>query len=45
MNEMNPFVQQYADIRQGVRDVCNTFDSSYWQQLEESSGYPEAFVH
>ncbi len=44
MNEINPFAQQHADIRQGVRDVCSRFDSSYWQKLEEASGYPEAFV-
>jgi acyl-CoA dehydrogenase len=44
VNDMNPFAQQHADIRQGVRDVCSRFDSSYWQQLEETSGYPEAFV-
>jgi acyl-CoA dehydrogenase len=44
MNDSNPFTQHHADIRQGVRDVCSRFDSSYWQQLEEASGYPEAFV-
>ena len=44
MNDINPFAQQHADIRQGVRDVCSRFDSSYWQKLEEASGYPEAFV-
>jgi acyl-CoA dehydrogenase len=44
MNDINPFAQQHADIRQGVRDVCRAFDSAYWQKLEESSGYPEAFV-
>jgi acyl-CoA dehydrogenase len=44
VNDINPFAQQHADIRQGVRDLCSTFDSSYWQHLEESSGYPEAFV-
>jgi acyl-CoA dehydrogenase len=44
VNDINPFSQQHADIRQGVRDVCSRFDSSYWQKLEEASGYPEAFV-
>jgi acyl-CoA dehydrogenase len=44
VNDINPFFQQYAEIRQGVRDVCSSFGSSYWQQLEETSGYPEAFV-
>jgi acyl-CoA dehydrogenase len=44
MNDINPHTQQYADIRQGVRDVCSGFDSAYWQKLDESSGYPEAFV-
>ncbi len=44
MNEINPLVQQHADIRQAVRDVCRAFDSAYWQKVEESSGYPEQFV-
>src|SRR5213082_999557 len=44
MNDINPLVHQHADIRQAVRDVCREFDSAYWQKVEESSGYPEAFV-
>jgi acyl-CoA dehydrogenase len=44
MNDINPFAQQYVDIRQGVRDVCRAFDSTYWQKVEEAVGYPEAFV-
>ena len=40
MNDINPFVQQHSDIRQGVRDVCQAFDSAYWQKVEETSGYP-----
>jgi acyl-CoA dehydrogenase len=44
LNDINPLVQQHADIRQAVRDVCRAFDSAYWQNVEESSGYPEAFV-
>jgi acyl-CoA dehydrogenase len=44
MSDINPFAQQHTDIRQGVRAVCQTFNGAYWQHLEESSGYPEAFV-
>ena len=44
MNDINPRAQQHADIRQGVQDVCRTFDSAYWRKVEEASGYPEAFV-
>jgi acyl-CoA dehydrogenase len=44
MNDINPRIQQHADIRRAVRDVCRPFDSAYWQKVEESSGYPEAFV-
>jgi acyl-CoA dehydrogenase len=44
MNDINPLAQQHADIRQGVRDVCKAFDGAYWQHVEETSGYPEAFV-
>jgi acyl-CoA dehydrogenase len=34
----------YADLREGVRAVCNQFDNAYWQQIDEVRGYPEAFV-
>jgi acyl-CoA dehydrogenase len=44
VNDINPLAQQHADIRQGVRDVCKAFDSTYWQNLEETSAYPEEFV-
>ncbi|MEK9163825.1 MAG: acyl-CoA dehydrogenase family protein [Chloroflexota bacterium] len=44
MNDINPRAQQHDDIRRAVRDVCRPFDGAYWQKVEESSGYPEAFV-
>jgi acyl-CoA dehydrogenase len=44
MSDINPFAQQHTGIRQGVRSVCRRFDSAYWQQLEETSGYPDTFV-
>ena len=33
-----------ADLREGVRAVCNQIDNAYWQQIDEARGYPEAFV-
>jgi acyl-CoA dehydrogenase len=44
MSDINPFAQQHADIREGVRAVCRTFDSAYWQRQEEAASYPEAFI-
>ena len=44
MRDINPRAGEYAEIRQGVRDVCAPFDSAYWQSVERSSAYPEAFV-
>src|SRR5579864_3541073 len=44
MNDINQFARRHADIRQGVREVCRAFDNAYWQQMEETSGDPEAFV-
>ena len=34
----------HADIRDAVRALCATFDSAYWQKIDEARGYPEAFV-
>ena len=34
----------HAELRDGVRAVCNEFDSAYWQQVDDVRGYPEAFV-
>jgi acyl-CoA dehydrogenase len=44
MTDINPRASEYAEIRQGVRDVCAPFDSAYWQKVERASGYPEEFV-
>jgi len=39
-------VQQsrYQDIRDGVGALCASYDSAYWQEIDEARGYPEAFV-
>src|SRR5215468_5715716 len=44
MTEINPRAVEHEEYRAGVRELCARFDSAYWQQVEEQSGYPEAFV-
>ncbi len=44
MADINPRAQQHTEIRSAVRDVCSGYGSSYWQKLEEESGYPEEFI-
>jgi acyl-CoA dehydrogenase len=36
--------ERYSELREGVRALCRQFDSAYWQKVDESRGYPEAFV-
>ncbi len=35
----------YQDIRDGVRDLCAQFPASYFREVDERRGYPEAFVN
>ena len=35
---------QHADLRQGVREVCEGFPDSYWRDLDAKREYPEAFI-
>lgn len=44
MADINPRAQQHTEIRKAVRDVCSAYGSSYWQKIEEESGYPEEFI-
>ncbi len=41
---MSPLDSRYSDIRDGVRAVCNQFDSAYWQKVDHDRAYPEAAV-
>ena len=41
---MAPLDTLHSDIRDGVRAVCNQFDSAYWQKVDHDRAYPEAFV-
>jgi acyl-CoA dehydrogenase len=34
----------HGELREGVRALCNQFDSAYWQKVDEERGYPDAFV-
>src|SRR4051812_48001972 len=35
---------RHAELRDGVRSLCNQFESAYWQKVDEEHGYPDAFV-
>ena len=44
MADINHRAHEYQEYRQAVRELCGQFDSKYWQEVEERSGYPEEFV-
>jgi acyl-CoA dehydrogenase len=37
-------VKDFADLRDGVRDLCDRFPNTYWQQVDREEAYPEQFV-
>jgi acyl-CoA dehydrogenase len=37
-------VEDWRDVREGVRRVCINFPGAYWRELEETSAYPSEFV-
>ena len=36
--------ETHAELRAGVRALCDQFDGAYWQKVDEERGYPDAFV-
>jgi len=34
----------HAELRAGVRALCDQYDSAYWQRVDDERGYPDAFV-
>ncbi len=34
-----------AEIRAGVRKLCERFGDGYWREVDEKRAYPDAFVH
>jgi len=41
---MNLGRENYPELRDAVRELCNRFDSAYWQKIDEKRAYPEEFV-
>ena len=41
---INPALQKYEDIREGVRGLCGNFDAAYWRGIDERKAFPEEFV-
>ncbi len=36
--------EDYPELRESVRRICAGYPGSYWQQLEDETAYPTAFV-
>jgi acyl-CoA dehydrogenase len=43
-DDINPNAHHHADYRKAVRELCARFDSAYWQRVDATPEYPEAFV-
>jgi acyl-CoA dehydrogenase len=39
-----PLDQQWGEIRDGVKRVCDGFPNAYWMKLDREEAYPTAFV-
>jgi acyl-CoA dehydrogenase len=39
-----PTADSHQELREALRALCATFDSSYWQRIDHERGYPEEFV-
>ena len=44
MKHAIPKPDAHQTLREALRDMCQSFDSKYWQEVDEARGYPEAFV-
>ena len=36
--------EDYPEIREAVRRICDDFPGEYWREMDAASAYPEAFV-
>lgn len=39
-----PCGEDYPELRDGVRRICESYPGSYWRNLEDRQGYPSEFV-
>lgn len=39
-----PLGEDYPEIRESIRRICQDFPGEYWRDLDARSAYPEAFV-
>ncbi len=44
MNALFKLSEDQETIRKAVRDICLRYPDSYWREVDERRGYPEAFV-
>jgi acyl-CoA dehydrogenase len=44
MADINPRADEHQEYRNAIRELCGQFDSTYWQDVDERAGYPDAFV-
>jgi len=41
---MVPLGQDYPEIRETIRSICEKYPGKYWRDLEDRHEYPEVFV-
>lgn len=44
MTNIDPFHDQFLDIREGIRALCSGFPAEYHRKIDEARAYPEEFV-
>mgnify|MGYP000464556171 CR=1 FL=1 len=45
MKTQIPTPDSHQEMREALRALCGSFDSAYWQKVDDERGYPEAFVN
>ncbi|MEA2859305.1 MAG: acyl-CoA dehydrogenase [Methylobacteriaceae bacterium] len=44
MVDQQPYLEDHAEIREGVRKLCASYPGAYWRDLDERRAYPTEFV-